>query len=152
MKETRGILFVHGEITGRETKVKQSSMMVVVKMDFTAPVGKVFVDRLIQKMHKCADLALRAQGAWVDGTKTIIATLPEVPLEEFFENFIASFLEFVAAYVPANPLPANQSDQVILELTVCRASTITERKVGLIFELPKLSTGKFPSTDKTVDI
>lgn len=139
MDEIRVPIFAHGEITGTETNVKQTSMLVIVKMDTTAPVGKVFADRFTQRMGKCVKWALKARGGWVLEEKSNIATLPEEPIEEFFEAFIASFLKLVSEYVPSKPLPDNQSDQIILEVTASHASTVTTRKFGLKFPIPKIN-------------
>jgi len=139
MEEDRRKVFAHGEITGTETTIKPNSMLVIVKMDTTPPVGKVFVNRFIQRMSKCVELALKAEGGWVTESKTPIATVPERPLEEFFDGFISSFLEHVSCYVPSEPLPDNQSDQVVLEVTVSHAATVTNRKFGLKFPIPKVA-------------
>jgi len=137
MDATHNMVFAHGEITGMETGIGEASMLVLVKMDTTAPVGKVFADRFVQRMSKCVELALKAQGGWVLETKSITATVPEKSLEEFFMAFIAAFLKSVSEYVPATPLPDNQSDQIILEVIVSRASTVTTRKFGLKFPIPR---------------
>lgn len=129
--------FAHGEITGTETTIKHETMLVVVKLDFTPPVGKVFAPRFTQRMTKCVDMALRDQGGWVTFGNTAIATVPEKTLESFFPALISSFLEHVSQYVPKDPLPDNQSDQVVLEITVSRVSTVTSSKFGLKFPIPR---------------
>jgi hypothetical protein len=137
--DTANKIFVNGEITGTETTIKPNSMLVVVEMDTTPPVGKVFVNRFIQRMSKCVELALKEQGGWVTDSKTIIAMVPEQPLEGFFDTFISLFLEHVSKYIPKDPLPDNQSDQVILQVMVSYESTVTNRKIGLKFTIPRSS-------------